>query len=343
MNQNMSPPHVLKLSRPLKTTRQSLKDNCDHLAKWAESSALMAWSVSPRMTRIKNTQDNIQSNIASLKIDTSKIKVMMTEIFCAFKRQPFSTPSSSVPKPTLAITEGEKDDMITKELVSKTANVEKESEQEPQDTETIPIIIVKPTVTPSEPEIIRSSSRPQLTDPIVEVQVSQPKSSSHTNPKHDRGKCIARDTDESPRKLVKASTEVRLDSNTQQGRIAGKGCQKSKAIGNKYDFLKKQDAEIKVLNRERLEKLTNEKELRKKRIDQDRWTTSSRRKPETITDIHIHPNTKLVAITVYKGNDKRTFHVYKPFRFGDFGVTEYDELRDIILKKNKVVEDLMNS
>ncbi|GJR08523.1 hypothetical protein Tco_0791175 [Tanacetum coccineum] len=54
----------------------------DHLAKWAESSALMTWSVSPRMTRIKNTQDNIQSKIASLKIDTSKIKVMMTEIFC---------------------------------------------------------------------------------------------------------------------------------------------------------------------------------------------------------------------------------------------------------------------
>ncbi|GKB73726.1 hypothetical protein Tco_0935138, partial [Tanacetum coccineum] len=240
----------------------------DHLAKWAESSALMTWSVSPRMTRIKNTQDNIQSKIASLKIDTSKIKNLA------------HTATISPTKETPSQTEGEKDDMITKEIVSKTADVEKESEQEPQDTETIPIIIVNPTVTPSEPEIIRSSSRPQLTDPIVEVQVSQPKSSSHTSPKHDRGKCIARDTDESPRKLVKASTDVRLDSNTQ----------------------------------ERLEKLTNEKELRKKRIDQDRWTTSSRRKPETITDIHIHPNTKLVAITVYKGNDKRTFHVYKPFR-----------------------------
>ncbi|GKG13372.1 hypothetical protein Tco_0350332 [Tanacetum coccineum] len=64
------------------------------------------------------------------------------------------------------------------------------------------------------------------------------------------------------------------------------------------DFLKKQDAEIKVLNRERLEKLTKAKELRKKRIDQFKWTTSSRFKPEKITDIHIHPNTKQVAITL---------------------------------------------
>ncbi|GJT70769.1 retrovirus-related pol polyprotein from transposon TNT 1-94 [Tanacetum coccineum] len=31
----------------------------DHLAKWVESSALMAWSIIPRMTRIENTQTNI--------------------------------------------------------------------------------------------------------------------------------------------------------------------------------------------------------------------------------------------------------------------------------------------
>ncbi|GKB76167.1 retrovirus-related pol polyprotein from transposon TNT 1-94 [Tanacetum coccineum] len=57
---------------------------------------------------------------------------------------------------------------------------------------------------------------------------------------------------------------------------------------------------MQVLNRERLEKLTKEKECRKKRIDQYRWTTSSRLKPETITDIHVHPNTKPFVITVYK-------------------------------------------
>ncbi|GJY88093.1 retrovirus-related pol polyprotein from transposon TNT 1-94 [Tanacetum coccineum] len=53
---------------------------------------------------------------------------------------------------------------------------------------------------------------------------------------------------------------------------------------------------------------------------------------------------KLVAITVYKGTDKRNFDVHKPFKFGDFGITELDELQEIIPKrKNKVVKDLMNS
>ncbi|GKC33360.1 hypothetical protein Tco_1040654 [Tanacetum coccineum] len=86
------------------------------------------------------------------------------------------------------------------------------------------------------------------------------------------------------------------------------------------------------------------RELRKKRIDQYRWTTTSRRKPETITDILIHPNTKLVAIIVYKGNDRRNFEVHSPFRFGDFGITEWDELNSIIpKKKNKLFGELMTS
>ncbi|GJT32224.1 retrovirus-related pol polyprotein from transposon TNT 1-94 [Tanacetum coccineum] len=73
----------------LKTTVDSLQAvitaQNDHLAKWAESSALMAWSVCPGITRIENTQATILSDIASLKKDTSKIKDMMIEIFCAFK------------------------------------------------------------------------------------------------------------------------------------------------------------------------------------------------------------------------------------------------------------------
>ncbi|GKC23840.1 hypothetical protein Tco_1025990 [Tanacetum coccineum] len=68
------------------------------------------------------------------------------------------------------------------------------------------------------------------------------------------------------------------------------------------------------LKRETLEKLTKAKEIRKKKIDQYRWTTTSRLKPETITDIPIHPNTKPVAITVYKGPDRRNFDVHKLFR-----------------------------
>ncbi|GJY49796.1 hypothetical protein Tco_0439752 [Tanacetum coccineum] len=55
----------------------------------------------------------------------------------------------------------------------------------------------------------------------------------------------------------------------------------------------------------------------------------------------IHPNTKPFAITVYKNNDQRNFEVYNPFKFGDFGIAEWDEPSVIILKKkNKVMTSL---
>ncbi|GJY52796.1 hypothetical protein Tco_0444460 [Tanacetum coccineum] len=142
-------------------------------------------SLQAAMTRIENTQTNIQSDIASLKKDTSEIKDMMTEILCAFKGQPFSTPSSS------------------------------ESEHETRDTGPIPINVARPTIKPTlkaETKIIRSLSRPRLTDPIVEVQIPEPKTLFLTL-KPDRGKGIARDTDESLPKLIKASNKVYQDPN----------------------------------------------------------------------------------------------------------------------------------
>ncbi|GKA02305.1 hypothetical protein Tco_0674970 [Tanacetum coccineum] len=147
------------------------------------------------MTKIQNTQANIQSDIASLKKDTSKIKDIMTEIFSAVKGQPFSTPLSSVPKPTLAITGiqanvgGEFSShcyykSIERKLFTywgrscgtakkepEVTNVKKEPEHETQDIGPIPITVFRPTTKPTleaETEIIGSSSRPQLTDPIVE-------------------------------------------------------------------------------------------------------------------------------------------------------------------------------
>ncbi|GJX17550.1 hypothetical protein Tco_0218382 [Tanacetum coccineum] len=91
----------------------------------------------------------------------------------------------------------------------------------------------------------------------------------------------------------------------------------TKALSGKkggQEFLKIQDAEIKVLNIEQSKKIKKAKVLRKKRIDH------------------------------YRGTDKRKFDIHKPFKFGDFGITKWDELRDIIPKRmNKVVEDLLNS
>ncbi|GJY21730.1 hypothetical protein Tco_0394296 [Tanacetum coccineum] len=184
----------------------------------------------------------------------------------------------------------------------------------------------------------------------------------------DRGKGIAKDIDESPPKLVKASKKTHLDKEdklekaAKEARLleinkfelikvvhkvvkeAGVDPKALQSLKGGQEFIKKQKAKLNVLNKERMEKLAKAKKLRKKRNDQYRWTTCSRLKPETIIDIHIHPNTKHDIITVYRDNDRRNFDVHNPFMFGDFGVTELDELGPIIQKKkNKVVGELMTS
>ncbi|GJT79334.1 hypothetical protein Tco_1053676 [Tanacetum coccineum] len=109
-------------------------------------------------------------------------------------------------------------------------------------------------------------------------------------------------------------------------------------------FKKDQDAEHDVLKKQHIEKVRKSLELRKHKYDSYMWTISNRLKPEPITDIKIHPKTKPMVITVYRGTDGRNFDVHKPFLFGAFGISELDELREIIpKKKNTVVKDLMNS
>ncbi|GJQ98085.1 hypothetical protein Tco_0009224 [Tanacetum coccineum] len=98
-----------------------------------------------------------------------------------------------------------------------------------------------------------------------------------------------------------------------------------------------------VLKREHTEKVRKSIKLRKHKFKNHIWTINSRLKPETITNIKIYPKTKPVVITVYRGTDGRNFDVHKPIAFGAFGISELDELREIIPKnKNAVVQDWMN-
>nr|GEV98252.1 integrase, catalytic region, zinc finger, CCHC-type, peptidase aspartic, catalytic [Tanacetum cinerariifolium] len=65
---------------------------------------------------------------------------------------------------------------------------------------------------------------------------------------------------------------------------------------------------------------------------------------EEAKKIGIHPKEEISSKAVYRGIDGRNFDVHKPFLFGAFGISELDELREIIpKKKNTVVKDLMNS
>ncbi|GJZ99569.1 hypothetical protein Tco_0672120 [Tanacetum coccineum] len=109
-------------------------------------------------------------------------------------------------------------------------------------------------------------------------------------------------------------------------------------------FKKAQDTKLKVLNKERSKKLRKSLALRKHKFKNYIWTISNRHKPEKITDVKIYLHTKPVVVTVYRSTDRRTFRVHNPFSFGAFGITELDEMREIILKKKHVVvKDLMNS
>nr|GEV68355.1 hypothetical protein [Tanacetum cinerariifolium] len=189
-----------------------------------------------------------------------------------------------------------------------------------------------------------------------------------------KGKGIATDDlEDDLRKLVKASSIIRLDpdepdkeeeikkakeearlnaiSKTKVIKVVREEAEKlgihlKEAITSKAGelFKKAQDAEHKILKRQHIEKVKKSLELRKHKYDSYMWTVSSRLKPKPITDIKIHPKTKLVVITVYRGTDGRNFDTHKPFLFGAFGISELDELREIIpKKKNTMVKDLMNS
>ncbi|GKA28282.1 hypothetical protein Tco_0714450 [Tanacetum coccineum] len=287
-------------------------------------------NLSPRLTSIESTQFELRYEISSLKQDTSEIKSMMIEIFKTFKGQSSSAPSSNMQTTTLAITEGpttveggggfthaatkephsytegENDDMETQEAkVEKEPEIETTKEVHTRLTRAVPISTVRPITRPN-PKIAfsESSSRPPLTDTILEIRI--PKSTEAT----------------------KADVNPKIISSAKGGQ----------------DFKKIQDAKLKVLNREHSQKVKRQIKIRKKRLEQYMWTTSSRLKPEPITDVKIHPNTKPVILTVYRGNDRKNFNVHNPFKFANFRVTELDELGPIIeKKKNMIVGELMIS
>ncbi|GJT55989.1 hypothetical protein Tco_0991043 [Tanacetum coccineum] len=102
-------------------------------------------------------------------------------------------------------------------------------------------------------------------------------------------------------------------------------------------FKKDHEAEHQVLKREHTEKVKKYLELRKHKFENYIWIINNRLKPKNITNIKIHPKTKPDVITVYRGTDGRNFDVHKPCAFGAFGISELDELREIIPKKKNTV------
>ncbi|GJR03614.1 hypothetical protein Tco_0526598 [Tanacetum coccineum] len=110
-----------------------------------------------------------------------------------------------------------------------------------------------------------------------------------------------------------------------------------------YQAFKEEAGKIRIDLKKIISAKAGEK-FKKAKDAEMQWTISSRLKPEPITDVKIHPNSKPAALTVYRNNDKRNFDVHNPFKFTYFGLTELDELGPIIKKKkNTIVKDLMTS
>nr|GEY56769.1 hypothetical protein [Tanacetum cinerariifolium] len=81
-------------SQPPLSTDKTVEDN------WAKHEEAVA-SYGDLRAKI----ESIKSDLASLQDDTSDIKAMVTDIFCAFKGQSFSTPSKNVSMARFAITD----------------------------------------------------------------------------------------------------------------------------------------------------------------------------------------------------------------------------------------------
>ncbi|GJT42935.1 hypothetical protein Tco_0951650 [Tanacetum coccineum] len=259
---------------------------------------------------------------------------MMTETYVAFQGQPSLAPSGGV-TPTLVVTN------IQVNVEGENANTAA-TEEPPSHTED----------ETEEPKLaIPISSIPSTVIPLTHAQpitsiIIHPESSQAT-PKIDKGKGIETKSDDDPlKKLVKASSIVRPgpDEPDKEEQI--------KKAEEEAMLLAITNPEVIKVVQEEAEKIgLDPKAIKgakageiKHKYDSYMWTVNSRLKPEPIIDIKIHLKTKTVAVTVYRGTDGRNFEVHEPFLFGAFGISELDELREIIpKKKNAVVKDLMNS
>ncbi|GJU49366.1 hypothetical protein Tco_1218921 [Tanacetum coccineum] len=261
---------------------------------------------------------------------------MMTKMYEVFKGQ-----SSGSVNPTLALThipisvEGENTtNTATEDPPSHTKGETREPKR------AIPISTIQPT-------------QAQL----ITIIITHPKSSQAVL-KRDKEKGIATESDEDlSKRRVPASTIVRPDRVALihyiiNGKVYHLTAKQLQEQMDKEELIKKAREEARlhaiskheVLKREHTEKVKKALELRKHKFESYMWTINNRLKPETITDIKIHPTTKPLVITVYRGTDGRNFDVHRPFAFGAFGISELDELVEIIpKKKNAVVHDLMNS
>nr|GEX51452.1 reverse transcriptase [Tanacetum cinerariifolium] len=284
-------------------------------------------AIKKKIDKVIETFAKISTNITE---DTSKIKSMMMEIYQAFKGQSSSASSSSVTL-TLILTNilenvdgGNATNTATEEPPSHTKEETEDLKME------IPILSILPTKVPP------TQAQPITTHP----------ESSQAALRIDKGKGIATESDEDPsKKLVPASTIVHPNPDEEVKKLK-KAAEEARLIAiSKPEVIKVVQEEAKKIRLDP-KKIASAKAGKKFKKAQDakHQVLNIEIKPEPITDVKIHPNTKPVVLSVYGDNDKRNFDVHNPFKFTNFKITELDELGPIIQKKNNsIVKELMTS
>ncbi|GKA20038.1 hypothetical protein Tco_0699953 [Tanacetum coccineum] len=297
----------------VETMKADLDAKIDHLATWAKYSTPMAWNVGSRLIKIEHTQALMKADLSSLKSDTLEIKSMMREIYQAFKGQS-STPSSSMPQTTLAITEGP-------------ANVGGNVSQANTDTKEPPSH-TKGGIT-SQPE---SSQVPQREGKGITTDEQLESTTKKLVPALK----VVRDNPDEPIRVpymingkMHYLTNDEINAHIEKEDKIKKAAEEANIAKAGEKFKKAYDAKHQVLKIEHSQKIKRLMELNKKIDEQYMWTISNRLKPEPITYVRIHPNSKPAVLTVFKNNDKRNFQAHGPFKFFDFKVTEYEILKKI--------------
>ncbi|GKA41805.1 hypothetical protein Tco_0734465 [Tanacetum coccineum] len=181
---------------------------------------------------------------------------------------------------------------------------------------------------------------PTQAQPITSI-IIHPESSQAT-PKIDKGKGITTEADDVPlKKLVKASSIIRPDPDEPDKE------EQIKKAEEEARLLAMTKPEVIKVVQEEAEKIGLDPKAIKGAKSGEIFKKAQDTKHAILQRQHtekIHLKTKPVVIIVYRGTNGRNFKVHEPFLFGAFGISELEELREIIpKKKNAVVKDLMNS
>ncbi|GJT34479.1 hypothetical protein Tco_0924898 [Tanacetum coccineum] len=273
------------------------------------------------MSRVELSQTALKREISLLRKDTSEIKSMMT--YAAFQGQPSSAPLGGV-TPTLALTDIQAH--VEGENANTTAIEEPPSHTEGETEE--PKLAIPISSIPS------AAILPTQAQPITSI-IIHPESSQAT-PKIDKGKGIATESDDDPsKKLVKASSIVRPDPD--------------EPVRDKEEQIKKAEEEPRLLAMTKPEVIKVVQEEAKnigldpKAIKGAKAGEMFKKARDAEHAVLKRQHTEKVRKSL-KLRKHKNFEVHEPFLFGAFGISELEELREIIpKKKNAVVKDLTNS